>query len=83
MGTRAGDEFVGQDHIVSNGRLLWRAFEADPLSSLVLYCPLGPDKTTLVYIIANTSIIQFDTINAVLARVAALRDEIEVIRGAS
>ncbi|MDY7078058.1 MAG: AAA family ATPase [Chloroflexota bacterium] len=68
------DEFVGQKHIVGDGRLLRRAIEADRLfSSLIFWGPPGTGKTTLAMIVANTTASHFETISAVLAGVADLR----------
>jgi putative ATPase len=74
MRPRTLDEFVGQDHIVGQGRLLRRAIEADRLfSSLIFWGPPGTGKTTLAMIVANTTASHFETISAVLAGVADLR----------
>jgi putative ATPase len=74
MRPRTLDEFVGQDHIAGEGRLLRRAIEADRLfSSLIFWGPPGTGKTTLATIVANTTASHFETISAVLAGVADLR----------
>ncbi len=74
MRPRTLDEFVGQEHIVGEGRLLRRAIEADRLfSSLIFWGPPGVGKTTLAMIVANTTASHFETISAVLAGVADLR----------
>jgi putative ATPase len=74
MRPRSLDEFIGQKHIVGEGRLLRRAIEADRLfSSLIFWGPPGTGKTTLATIIANTTASHFETISAVLAGVADLR----------
>jgi len=74
MRPRTLDEFVGQEHIVGEGRLLRRAIAADRLfSSLVFWGPPGTGKTTLAMIVANTTASHFETISAVLAGVADLR----------
>ena len=74
MRPRTLDEFVGQEHIVGEGRLLRRAIVADRLfSSLIFWGPPGSGKTTLATIIANTTARHFETISAVLAGVADLR----------
>jgi putative ATPase len=71
---RTLDEFVGQEHIVGEGRLLRRAIEADRLfSSLIFWGPPGCGKTTLAMVIANSTASHFETISAVLAGVADLR----------
>lgn len=68
------DEFVGQRHILSPGKLLSRAIQADKISSLILYGPPGSGKTTLAYIIANKTESFFKHINAVTSNVQELRD---------
>lgn len=69
-------EFVGQAHIVGEGRLLRRAIQADQLSSLIFWGPAGTGKTTLANIIANTTESHFAALSAVLAGVADLREVI-------
>lgn len=66
-------EFVGQDHIIGEGRLLRRAIEADRINSLIFSGPPGCGKTALARLIANYSKAAFEQINAVNAGVADLR----------
>ena len=71
---RTLDEFVGQDHIIGEGRLLRRAIIADRLfSSIIFTGPPGTGKTTLARLIAQHTRAQFENISAVLAGVADLR----------
>ena len=77
MRPRSLEEFIGQDHIIGEGRLLRRAIQIDQLSSLIFYGPPGTGKTTLARIIANTTSAQFLSINAVLAGIKDIRDAIE------
>jgi len=78
MRPRSLDEFIGQEHIVGPGKLLRRAIESDRLfSSIILWGPPGSGKTTLARIIANTTRSHFETISAVLAGKAELRQVIE------
>lgn len=71
------DEFVGQEHIVGDGKLLRRAIEADRLfSSIILWGPPGTGKTTLAMVIANITKSHFDTLSAVLAGKPELRQVI-------
>lgn len=77
MRPRTLDEYIGQEHIIGQGRLLRRAIQADQLSSVIFYGPPGTGKTTLARVIANTTKSHFSTINAVLSGVKELRDEID------
>jgi len=77
MRPRTFDQFVGQEAIVGQGRLLRRAIEADQLTSILLWGPPGTGKTTIANIIANETKAEFATLNAVLAGVKDLRDVID------
>ncbi len=76
MRPRTLAEFIGQDAILGQGRLLRRAIQADQLSSLIFYGPPGTGKTTLARVIANTTRAHFIAINAVLAGVKEIREAI-------
>ena len=67
-------EFVGQEEIIGKGKLLRRAIEADRLQSLIFYGPPGTGKTTLAWIIANETEAEFESLNAVVARLKELRE---------
>jgi putative ATPase len=77
MRPRSLDEFIGQEHIVGEGRLLRRAIQKDQLSSLLFSGPPGTGKTTLARVIANTTASRFVTLNAVLAGIADIRAAVE------
>jgi putative ATPase len=66
-------EFVGQGHLVAEGRVLRKCIEADQLPSMVFWGPPGSGKTTLAHIIANVTRAQFSSLSAVSAGVADLR----------
>ncbi len=67
MRPRTLDEVVGQQHIIGQDKLLYRAIKADKLSSLIFYGPPGTGKTTLAKVIANTTSASFNQINATIA----------------
>ncbi len=67
MRPRTVDEVVGQEHILSEGTLLYRAIKADKLSSIIFYGPPGTSKTTIARVIANTTKAEFKQINATIA----------------
>ncbi|MGL5193815.1 MAG: AAA family ATPase, partial [Chroococcales cyanobacterium] len=76
MRPRVLEEFIGQEHILGEGRLLRRAIQADQLSSLIFYGPPGTGKTTLARVIANSTQAEFIAINAVLSGVKEIREAI-------
>lgn len=61
------DNFIGQKHIVGEGKILRRLIKADKLSSVLFYGPPGTGKTTLAKIIAKKTKSNFYEINAVTA----------------
>lgn len=73
------DEIVGQKHIIGKDKLLYRAIQADKLSSIIFYGPPGTGKTTLAKVIANTTSAEFKQINAT---VAGKKDMEEVVQQA-
>jgi putative ATPase len=78
MRPRTLDEFIGQEYIVGPGKLLRRAIEADRLfASIILWGPPGTGKTTLAMCIANQTKSHFETLSAVLAGKADLREVID------
>ncbi|MBT9160716.1 MAG: replication-associated recombination protein A [Dehalococcoidia bacterium] len=70
-------EFVGQEHIVGEGRVLRKAIEQDLIPSMIFWGPPGSGKTTLAFVIAAVTSSHFSPISAVSAGVADLRRVIE------
>lgn len=73
MRPRSLDEFVGQDHLVGEGKPLRHAIETDTLPSLILWGPPGSGKTTLARIIARHTHTAFEPFSAVVSGVPELR----------
>lgn len=74
MRPRTLDEFVGQKHIVGEGKLLRRAILSDRLQSTIFFGPPGTGKTTLASIIATSTGAAFQKLNAVSSGVKELRE---------
>ncbi len=73
MRPRTLEEFVGQDELVGEGRLLRRAIMADKLQSSIFWGPPGSGKTSLAHIIAGMTGSEFVKLNAVTSGVADVR----------
>ncbi len=71
------NEFVGQKHLLAEGKVLRRAIEEDNISSMIFWGPPGVGKTTLARIIANETKSEFVSISAVTAGVKDVRKIIE------
>ncbi len=69
-------DFVGQEHIVGEGKILNRAIKADKLSSAIFYGPPGTGKTTLARIIAENTNNNFTTLNAVTSGIKDIKEKI-------
>lgn len=67
MRPRTLEEVVGQQHIIGKDKMLYRAIQADSLSSILFYGPPGTGKTTLAKVIAATTQAEFMQINATSA----------------
>ena len=75
------DEFVGQEHILGQGRILRKAIESGELFSLILWGPPGSGKTTLAQIIARRTGAHFFSFSAVLSGVKDIREVIKEAEG--
>ena len=68
------DDFVGQDHVLGEGKFLRRAIKADRINSMIFFGPPGTGKTTLAMIIANQTRMRFEKLSAVTAGVKDIRE---------
>lgn len=67
------EEFIGQEHLLGKGKMLYRAIVTDNISSAIFYGPPGVGKTTLARIIANTTKADFYELSAVTAGTADIK----------
>jgi putative ATPase len=80
MRPRTFDEFVGQAHLVGEGKVFRKCIEADRVPSIMLWGPPGSGKTTLATLIAGVTKSHFAPLSAVSAGLADLRKIIEEAR---
>ena len=70
---RTLEEFVGQEHLLSKGKLLHSLLSRGKLPSLILWGPPGCGKTTLARLLARMTDSNFVAFSAVLSGIKELR----------
>lgn len=78
MRPRTIDEYMGQQHLLGQGKLLRRAIEADRIASMIFYGLPGIGKTSLARVIAQSTKSYFIELSGVDGSVADLRKAIAV-----
>ncbi len=68
------EDYVGQGHLMAEGRFLSAALAKDRVPSMILWGPPGSGKTTLARIIASYTKAKFVPFSAVLGSVQELRE---------
>lgn len=68
------DEYVGQKHLVGEGKILRRLIENDNISSMIFWGPPGVGKTTLARIIAGCTKANFIELSAVTSGVKEIKE---------
>ncbi|MFH1822465.1 MAG: replication-associated recombination protein A [Patescibacteria group bacterium] len=74
------EDFLGQNEIVGEGKLLRQAIENDNIPSMIFWGPPGSGKTTLAYIIAKKTKAEFVRFSAVTSGVRNLKEAIKKAR---
>ncbi|MGC8977179.1 MAG: replication-associated recombination protein A [Candidatus Ratteibacteria bacterium] len=73
-------DFVGQKHLIGEGKPLRKIIESDRIPSLIFYGPPGCGKTALAMIIANMTRKKFVYLNAVSSTVSDVREVLKEAR---
>ena len=77
------DEYVGQRHLIGEGKVLRRLIESDSVSSMIFWGPPGVGKTTLARIIAQrtkASFIDFSAVTSGIREIRQVMQQAEVNR---
>ncbi|WP_417343402.1 replication-associated recombination protein A [Evtepia gabavorous] len=67
------EEYVGQTHLLGEGKLLRRLIETDQLASMIFWGPPGVGKTTLAQVIAHATKAEFIAFSAVTSGIKEIR----------
>lgn len=74
MRPRTLEEFVGQEHLLSEGKILRQLIDQDRISSMIFWGPPGVGKTTLARIIAGRTHANFIDFSAVTSGIKEIRE---------
>ena len=74
MRPRTLDEFVGQTHLLGEGKVLRQLIEEDRVGSMIFWGPPGVGKTTLARIIAGRTQANFINFSAVTSGIKEIRE---------
>ena len=74
---RTLEEFVGQKHLLGEGKVLRRLIEGDKIGSMIFWGPPGVGKTTLARIIANRTKATFIDFSAVTSGIKEIKQVME------
>ena len=74
MRPRDLSEFVGQEHLVGEGKILRQMIERDQIPSMILWGPPGVGKTTLANVVANATQAEFVNFSAVTSGIKEIKE---------
>lgn len=72
--------YIGQDHLLAEGKIINRMIKSDRIYSMILYGPPGVGKTTLAQIISYTTDMAFEKVSAVASGINDLKKKILIAK---
>ncbi len=82
MRPKSLDEYIGQEHLLSENAPLTRALEAGIIPSMIFWGPPGVGKTTLAYLVAQKLKKTIHTLSAISSGVKDVREVIAKVQNA-
>lgn len=74
------DDYLGQKHLLGDGKILRRMIKADRIYSMILYGPPGVGKTSLAKIISQKTNMAFEEISAVTSGITDLKKKVKIAK---
>ncbi|MDE6687283.1 MAG: AAA family ATPase, partial [Lachnospiraceae bacterium] len=71
------EDYVGQKHLIGEGKILRRLIEEDQIPSMIFWGPPGVGKTTLARIIAEKTKAEFVEFSAVNSGIKEVKEVME------
>ena len=72
------NDYIGQEHLVGEGKIINRMIKADRIYSSIFYGPPGVGKTTLAKIISETTKMAFEELSAVSSGISDVKNKINI-----
>ena len=72
------EDYVGQEHLVGRGKILWQFIENDKIPSMIFWGPPGVGKTTLARIIAQSTQAEFINFSAVTSGIKDIKQVMKI-----
>lgn len=73
-------DYLGQDHLIGDGKIINRMIKADRIYSMIFYGPPGAGKTSLAKIISQKTNMAFEEISAVASGISDLKKKVQIAK---
>lgn len=74
------NDYLGQDHLIGEGKIINRMIKADRIYSMIFYGPPGVGKTSLAKIISQKTNMAFEEISAVASGISDLKKKVQIAK---